>query len=51
MEQKTDELLENIIGMEHVEFLLEKYTKRQLAEQIILYHNDMVLAKIEELEQ
>ncbi len=49
MEQKTDELVENIIGMEHVEFLLKTYTKRQLAEQIILYHNDLVLAQIEEV--
>ena len=50
MEQKTAEILEDLIGDEHVEFLLKRYTKRELAEQILMYHNDIVFARLEELE-
>ena len=39
-----------MISMEHVEFLLENYTKRQLAEQIILYAQDLEIRELEEQE-
>jgi len=50
MEQKTAEILENITEYDFVEYLLKTYTKRQLAEQIIMYHNDFILAALEEKE-
>lgn len=50
MEQKTAEILEDLIEDDHVEFLLERYTKRQLAEQIIMYHNDIVFQRLKKHE-